>query len=91
MKQLSWVVAAAAELAIATPVLAQAPVNTPPPASAIPLGEYSVPLPPPLASAIPLGEYSVPLPQSTTQADPPPPPGGSPRLRMPEGGPSIAD
>ncbi len=80
MKQLSWVVAAAAALAIATPVRAQAAANT-------------TPAPP--QSTIPPSAYSGPSPYGTTRADPPRPSnpdgGGSAKRRMPQGGKAISN
>jgi hypothetical protein len=86
MKQLSWVVAAVAALAIAMPVRAQTSEYPPPPPATT--------TPPPPASTTPPGAYSAESRDGTTLADRPRPPtsaGGSSKLRMPRGGQSIAN
>jgi hypothetical protein len=93
MKQLSWVVAAAAALAIATPVRAQALADTRPP-------PVNTTLSPP-ASTTPPEAYPGPSRYRTTQANPSPPSNrdrsdqnvgsGSPKRKMPMGGPAVAE
>jgi hypothetical protein len=80
MKQLSWVVAAAAALAMATPVRAQAPADlTPPPA-------YSGPS----TQGATQADRGAPAQQSRSAA-PGGDAGGSMKRRMPQGGHAISN